>query len=154
MGFDLVWWHWVVLGIGLVLAELAIPAFFVIWFGAGALLVGAALWIMGDLSPAEQIALWILASLAMVYAWFRVFRTGRHKTRIGMSDGEVIGEAGLAVTAVAPFLKGKVRFQKPVLGSEEWACISDDEIQPGERVVVVAVEGSFLKVAKNARGAS
>jgi len=27
------WWHWIVLGIGLVLAELAIPAFFVICFG-------------------------------------------------------------------------------------------------------------------------
>ena len=41
MSFE--WWHWIVLGIGLVIAELAVPAFFVIWFGLGALLVGLAL---------------------------------------------------------------------------------------------------------------
>lgn len=154
MSFEVLWWHWFVLGIGLVLAELAVPAFFLIWFGAGAVLVGLAAWLMHGLSFAEQIALWILASLAMVFAWFRVFRTGRHKTRIGMSEGEVIGESGLAVSVVAPFQRGLVRFQKPLLGSEEWSCISDEQIQAGDRVVVVSVEGSILKVAKSARGAS
>ena len=34
------WWHWVVGGIVLILAELAIPSFFIVWFGLGALLVG------------------------------------------------------------------------------------------------------------------
>ena len=33
------WWHWVVGGIVLILAELAIPSFFIVWFGLGALLV-------------------------------------------------------------------------------------------------------------------
>ena len=44
MSFE--WWHWIVLGIGLVIAELAVPAFFVIWFGLGALLVGLALLVL------------------------------------------------------------------------------------------------------------
>lgn len=144
----MVWWHWVLLGIGLALAELAIPAFFVIWFGAGALLVAVVTALMPDLSLAEQVAVWILASLALVFAWFRVFKTGRHKTRIGMADGEVVGEVGLTVSVVAPFQRGKVRFQKPLLGSEEWVCLSEEEIPAGERVRVVAVEGSFLKVAR------
>ena len=30
------WWHWVLGGLGLVLLELALPSFFVIWFGLGA----------------------------------------------------------------------------------------------------------------------
>ena len=34
------WWAWIVGGIALIVAELAIPSFFVIWFGLGALLVG------------------------------------------------------------------------------------------------------------------
>ena len=33
------WWTWVVGGIALILAELAIPSFFIVWFGLGALLV-------------------------------------------------------------------------------------------------------------------
>jgi inner membrane protein len=89
-----------------------------------------------------------VASLIMLVLWFRVFKQSLHKTRIGMADGEVIGEIGLLVSAVAPFERGKVRFQRPVLGSEEWVCLADAPIAAGDRVKVIAVEGSFLKVSK------
>lgn len=142
------WWHWIVGGIVLILAELAIPSFFVIWFGLGALLVGILALIAPDLSLTAQVATWTAASLAMVILWFRVFRPNVYKTRIGLAEGEVIGEIGLLVSAVAPFERGKVRFQRPLLGSEEWACLADTPIAAGERVKVVAVEGSFLKISK------
>lgn len=141
------WWHWVVGGIGLILAELAVPSFFIVWFGLGALLVGL-LALAFDLSLTAQLATWTLASLAMVFLWFRVFKQSFVKTRAGTADGEAIGEIGLLVGAVAPFARGKVRFQRPVLGSEEWVCLADSEIAAGERVRVVAVEGSFVKVSK------
>ena len=141
------WWYWIVGGIALVLAELIIPSFFIVWFGLGALLTGL-LALVFDLSVTAQLATWTLASLAMVGLWFRVFRQSFVKTRVGTADGEVIGEIGLLVSAVAPFERGKVRFQRPVLGSEEWVCLADAAIAAGERVKVVAVEGSFLKVSK------
>ena len=140
------WWYWIVGGLVLIVAELAIPSFFVVWFGLGALLVGLALLVLPDLSGTAQLALWTVASLAMVALWFRVFKPGLHKTRIGLAEGEVLGEIGLLVTAVAPFERGKVRFQRPILGAEEWVCLADSAIAAGERVKVVAVEGSFLKV--------
>lgn len=142
------WWHWIVFGIVLTLSELAIPSFFIIWFGLGALLVGVLLTVLPDLSFTAQLGVWTVASVAMVVLWFRVFRPGRQLTRVGQSDGEIIGEAGLLVVDVAPYARGRVRFQKPVLGSEEWACIADDAIAAGERIRVVSVEGSFLKVTK------
>lgn len=141
------WWHWIVGGIVLVLAELVIPSFFIVWFGLGALLVGL-LALAFELSPTAQLATWTLASLAMVVLWFRVFKQSFVKTRAGTADGGVIGEIGLLVGAVAPFERGKVRFQRPVLGSEEWVCLADTAIAAGGRVKVVAVEGSFLKVSK------
>jgi membrane protein implicated in regulation of membrane protease activity len=141
------WWHWIVGGIVLVLAELVIPSFFIVWFGLGALLTGL-LTLAFELSPTAQLATWTLASLAMVVLWFRVFKQSFVKTRAGTADGGVIGEIGLLVSAVAPFERGKVRFQRPVLGSEEWVCLADAAIAAGERVKVVAVEGSFLKVSK------
>lgn len=145
---NLEWWHWIVLGVALVVAELAVPAFFIIWFGLGALLVGLALLVLPALGATGQVLLWILASVAMVVLWFRVFRRGDHKTRVGQSDGEAIGEIGLMARAAAPFERGRVRFQKPLLGSEEWACVVDEAIPAGERVRVVSVEGSFLKVER------
>lgn len=141
------WWHWIVGGIALVIAELVVPSFFIVWFGLGALLVG--LLMLGiDLSPTAQLGVWSIASLAMVVLWFRVFKQSFIKTRAGTADGDVIGEIGLLVNAVAPFERGKVRFQRPVLGSEEWVCLADTAIAAGDRVRVVAVEGSFLKVGK------
>lgn len=142
------WWHWIVGGLGLMLAELAIPAFYIIWFGLGALLVGLLMLIAPGLSSTLQMLIWIAASLAMVVLWFRVFRQGFQKTRSGTADGEAIGEIGLLVAGVAPFAKGKVRFQRPVLGSEEWVCLADTEIAAGERVRVISIEGSFVKIVK------
>ena len=141
------WWHWVVGGIALILAELVIPSFFVVWFGLGALFVGL-LALAFELSLTAQLGTWTIASLAMVWLWFRVFKQSFQRTRIGTADGEVIGEIGLLVSAVAPFERGKVRFQRPVLGAEEWVCLSDTAIAAGERVKVIAVEGSFLKIGK------
>ena len=141
------WWHWVVGGIVLILAELVIPSFFIVWFGLGALLVGL-LALAFNLSLTAQLATWTLASLAMVWLWFRVFKQSFQKTRVGTADGEVIGEIGLMVSAVAPFERGKVRFQRPVLGADEWVCLADVKIAAGERVKILTVEGSFLKVGK------
>ena len=148
MNFE--WWHWIVLGIALVIAELAVPAFFIIWFGLGALLVGLAM-LAVPLGATAQIGLWVVASVAMVGLWFRVFKGGEYlhsRTRVGQSDGEPIGEIGLMTKPAEPFARGRLRFQKPVLGAEEWECVADAPIAVGERVRVVAIEGSFLKVVK------
>ena len=44
------WWHWEIAGIALVLLELALPSFFIIWFGLGAMLTGFVLLAMPDLA--------------------------------------------------------------------------------------------------------
>ena len=142
------WWHWVVLGIALMLLELAVPAFFLVWFGLGALIVGVALLAVPALSFAWQVLAWIGCSLAFIWLWFKVFKPGLYKTRAGMSKGAVLGEIGLVIRDIRPFEKGQIRFQKPVLGDEVWESIADEEIKTGERVKVIEVEGNILKVGK------
>ena len=142
------WWHWAVAGIALILAELAVPAFVLVWFGLGALLVALALAVVAGIGLTTQLAIWLAASVVMVALWFRVFKPGQHKTRIGTADAEVIGEIGVLSRPVAPFEKGEVRFQKPLLGTDVWPCIADEAIESGQRVKVLAVEGSFLKIGK------
>ena len=142
---ELAWWHWAVGGIVLILAELAIPSFVLIWFGLGGLVVALAL-VAANIGLTAQLALWLLVSLVLVFGWFKVFKPNMHKTRVGMADANVVGEVGMLVRDVAPFEKGSVRFQKPILGDDVWECIADETIRSGERVKVLAVEGSFLKV--------
>lgn len=145
---DLEWWHWAVFGIALVIAELVVPAFVLIWFGLGALLVALGLFLLPGLSLTAQVLIWTVASVVMVILWFKIFKPGFYKTRIGMSDAYVIGEVGMLVRDVEPFQKGQVRFQKPMIGADVWECIADEPIKSGERVKVLGVEGSFLKVGK------
>lgn len=149
---DILWWHWLVAGLALIVAELAVPGMVLVWFGVGAIGTGLLLAAAPALSLTAQLAAWTVLSCALVVLWFRVFRTDQHKTHVGMAAGETIGEIGLLVSAVEPFGRGQVRFQKPLLGSEVWACIADEALQAGERVKVLSVEGSLLKVGRNNKG--
>lgn len=141
------WWQWIVVAVALAMLELAVPAFVLIWFALGALLVSLVTLVLPTMGLTWQLGLWLAASLAMVYWWFKIFKPSRHKTRIGMAGTNAIGEIGVLVRGVAPFEKGEVRFQKPLLGTDTWPCIADNTIAPGVRVKVIAVEGSLLKVA-------
>lgn len=146
---SLQWWHWVVGGIALVLAELLVPTFFILWFGLGAILVGILYWLFPSMDLTAQVLIWTAASSGMVVLWFQLFKPNLHKSRVGMSDdATLIGEVGLMVREVDQFQRGEVRFQKPLLGSERWGCIADGPIAAGERVKVVSVEGTLLKVKK------
>jgi membrane protein implicated in regulation of membrane protease activity len=151
MDMELVWWHWVVIGLGLGLLELFVASFFVIWFGLGALLVGVVLLISPGMAFSAQILLWTAASVAMTVFWFKFLRKDGGKTRSGQAD-EALGEIGVLVRAVEPLgiesARGEVRFQKPVMGSDVWPCLADEAIAAGERVRVLAVDGQILKVGK------
>ena len=139
------WWHWIVLGLCLSIAELAIPAFFIIWFGIGAMGVGLLLLISPDLSVAKQLIVWAIVSSILVGIWFRYLRP-RTITAIGTSAANVTGEVGVLVSDLNPNSRGQVRFQKPVLGSDAWECYADQHLKAGERVRIVTVEGNFIKV--------
>lgn len=142
------WWMWAIAGLVLILSELVLPAFVLVWFGLGALVVALLLLLVGGLSLTAQFGAWLVLSLALVVLWFRIFKPGFHKTRIGQSDANAVGEVGVLTREVAPFAKGEVRFQRPTLGSDVWPCIADEVIATNTRVKVLSVEGSFLKVGR------
>jgi len=145
---ELLWWHWIVLGIVLMLLELAVPAFFLMWFGLGAVIVGLLMLVFPDMSMAYQVIAWTTSSILLIWLWFKVFRPNMHKTRAGLSKGMFIGEVALVTRDIRPYEKGQIRFQKPILGDEVWDSMADEEIKAGERVKVLEVEGNILKVSR------
>ncbi|HRD94766.1 MAG TPA: NfeD family protein [Accumulibacter sp.] len=141
------WWHWMVLGLALTMAEIAIPAFFVVWFGIGAAGVGVVLLLAPGLALSAQFLLWAAFSAALVWVWFRHLQP-RTVTTVGTSAAKVAGEVGVLVADITPDSRGQVRFQKPILGADAWEAYADTAIAAGERVRIVAVEGSYVKVEK------
>ena len=139
------WWYWLILGFCLIMAELLIPAFFALWFGIGAIAVGLVLLAIPSLGMAAQILLWAVLSSIQVVLWFRFLRP-KTMTHVGTSASNIIGEVGMLVSDLAPDMRGRVRFQKPVLGADSWECYADAPIPSGAHVRIVAVEGNFIKV--------
>ena len=140
---EMQWWIWLVFGIALILLELVLPTFFILWFGIGAVLVSLVALLAPSLQLDMQGLLWIVFSSITTVVWFKVFRK---KPDVRWTADSVIGEVGLLTASVSPFQKGRVRFQKPILGNEEWICVADSDIAAGQRVRLAAVEGNTARV--------
>lgn len=146
--FDVLWWHWALIGFGFMLAELALPIFVLVWFGLAGFLVMLCMLLVPEMSLTAQILTWTISSIILMVLWFRVFRRSHHRSLIGRSSADLEGEIGMIAHRVAPFKTGKVRFQKPLVGSDLWECTSSQEIEAGVRVRVESVEGNEVVVKR------
>lgn len=141
-------WIWIAAGIALCVFEIVIPSFTIIWFGLAAVVVGILSFILRTDSLALQIALWAVLSAVFTYGWFRFFRQ-ETKTLSGQSKDAIIGKSGIIVKANdATFPGGVIRFPIAVLGSDEWSYISDEQLQLGDRGVIIDIAGDKLVIKK------
>jgi membrane protein implicated in regulation of membrane protease activity len=59
---EMQWWIWLLFGIGLILLELVLPTFFILWFGIGAVLVALCALAAPSLQLDMQVLLWVVLS--------------------------------------------------------------------------------------------
>jgi membrane protein implicated in regulation of membrane protease activity len=145
---DLQYWHWLVFGMILIIAEIFIPSFTIVWFGLAALAVGALVWLAPAVSLTMQLLLWAIFSALLATFWFVVMKPRMlDKTRAGMSREALLGETGQVIRTPEGDRRGVVRFSKPLLGSDEWSFICDEPLQLGDRVQIRDVSGNTLVVA-------
>ncbi len=150
MPFEILPWHWFVFGIVLIICEIFLPSFVILWFGAAAVLVGAALLIIPELSLTYQILGWSIMSMALAIAWFKFLKPlSTDKTKAGLSKEAIVGEIGQVIATPIGDQRGKLRFSIPILGSEEWQFICEDNVAVGDRVRVGDVSGNALIVSKH-----
>jgi len=149
MDFALLYWHWIVLGLGLMVSEMFIGSFFIFWFGAAAIVVGLLLVIAPNATVAAQVIIWAISSCAFAFGWFKFIKPlNEDRTKAGLSREALIGEIGQVLAIPAGKKRGKVRFPAPLLGSDEWLMISQDNLIVGDRVRVQDLSGNTLIVTK------
>lgn len=147
MEFVLEPWHWFVLGILLMLSELALPAFAALWFGIGAIMVGVLYWMFPMMGFTTQIVTWIILSVLCTLLWFKFIKPlSIDKTKAGLSREATIGQVGMVIQIHLQHDLIKVRFPMPVLGSDEWNCRTLAPVHVGDRVRVVEISGNDLVV--------
>lgn len=143
-------WHWLAFGMILIMFELVVPSFTIIWFGCGAILVAGLVWISPGLTLTMQIFFWAIASIFFTVIWFFVFKPKMiDRTKAGISLEAVLGESGLVIKIPHDNVRGIVKFTTPLLGAEEWQFICREPVMPGDRVTVINVSGNTLIVQKN-----
>lgn len=145
---EILYWHWLLLGIGLIAIEMLLPSFISLWFGLAAVVVGVLLLFFPIQLPV-QILLWTGFSILFMFLWFKFIKPlATDKTKAGLSAEKIIHETGMVIKLPIDGDKGQVRFSTPKLGNDEWLFNTADTLAIGDRVKVIAVEGNSLIVIK------
>ena len=149
MDFKLLYWYWLVFGMVLIIAEMFVPSFTLLWFGLGAIIVAGLLWLSPDMALSWQLLIWVLASSVFTFLWFKLIKPHMvDRTKAGISREAVLGESGQVIKVPEEGGRGMVRFSIPLLGADEWPFICEEEVSLGDRVFVREISGNTMIVEK------
>jgi inner membrane protein len=141
---DILWWHWLVLGLVLAVAEMAAAGgFYIIFFGIGALIVGA----LAAFGLAGPIWMQILLFAGLSVAGLMLFR-GRLLKSVqpdpqAPSVDALVGEVAIASEDVAAGSVGQVELRGTVWSARNETGVS---LARGARCRVTRVDGLMLYV--------
>lgn len=141
---NILWWHWLVLGLVLVVGELATPGgFYLLFFGLGAIIVG----LLASAGMAGPLTIQVLGFSVLSVGLLALFRARLLHWMQGDPQAPAIdtlvGEIATTIEALEPHAVGKVE-----LRGTSWSArnASDAVIAAGRRCKVSRVEGLMLYV--------
>ena len=144
MEFDFIWWHWIVLGLGMIILELFTSTWIMLSFGLSSILVGVLTKIF-SLPLSFGLGLWTIMSLALTYFFFTYFKKRGKISSRGQTSNN-IGSVGIIDKNKKDMLI--IRFEKPILGSRVWNIESKDTLIVGDKAIMIAVKGQTIVVTK------
>lgn len=139
----ILWWHWIIFGIILLILEMNIGTFFMLGLGVAAIIVGI-LDAAVETSFTMELSIWMILSILAIMAWFKWFRENPI-TDSGQSNYR-LDTLGIVVEDIQPHSRGKVTFDSPVLGNTSWHATSKVDIDKNTRVKIVEINGQLIQV--------
>ena len=134
-------WIWAIIGLLLLIAELAVPGFFLVFLGVAAIATGL-FTLLFDLGLAPQLVLFVIYTALAVMIGKRWYAEPDHADQsIGLNNpsDRMVGKSVLVVDPVDEH-GGRVR-----VGDGEWSA-RGGPAAVGTRVRVMGVEGNCLLV--------
>lgn len=138
---------WFILGLALLLAELALPGFVIIFFGIGAWVTTLAIWLGWAESFTTQLLIFLVSSILSLVLFRKQGKNyfqGRVSRKVDdvTALDDVKGERAVVVEDILPTrLSGKVE-----LHGTRWDATSDQEIHKGALVEILQRDNLTLKV--------
>ena len=140
---ELVYWHWMVFGLALLVLEMLAPGAIFMWFGAGAILVGGLLFVFPDMTWQWQVFIFALISFSSIFAWKRL-RKNRPEddTESGTLNQRGKALIGRRIPLVEAISNGVGRVQ---IDDTFWR-VEGADLEQGTLVKVTGTDGATLKV--------
>ena len=140
---------WFLIGLGLALAELAVPGVILVFFGVGAWVTALTAWLGLTVTLESQLLTFAIASIALLVLlrrWIkgRLYGHVKDEQDLNVDLEEFVGHRVKVLKAVIPgSTEGRVEFK-----GAGWHAVSDEEIESGESAVIEKVDGITLKVRR------
>ncbi|HEY8611778.1 MAG TPA: NfeD family protein [Roseomonas sp.] len=133
------WLIWILVGLVLLGAELAIPGAFLVWAGLAAIGTGL-VWLVAAPGFPLSVVLFVGLMAAGVAAGLR-HRRAKGPPEVNTPESGLVGREGMVIASAGPGLRVRV-------GDGDWPARAAHgaALQPGETVRVEGVEGMVLRV--------
>ena len=139
---NIIYWHWLILAVALIILEILMPGAYFLWMGVSAAAVGCAMFIFPEMPWLTQILIFAALSVITVV----IYKTHQKKNPI-VTDEPALNRRGeqyigrtLILTEAIVNGSGKTK-----VDDSTWNVTGAD-MEVGESVRVVAIEGSTFKV--------
>jgi membrane protein implicated in regulation of membrane protease activity len=140
---ELVYWHWFVAGLGLLVLEMLLPTGFVLlWIGASAIVVGALSWLL-PLGWPIQFMLFAVLCVVSFFLWKR-YRPAELPTDRPTLNRRGASYVGRTFTLADPIVNGVGKLR---VDDSQWR-ITGPDVPAGTQVQVVQADGATLHVEK------
>ena len=139
---EIIYWHWLILAVVLIILEILIPGAYFLWMGISAAVVGATMFVFPQMAILVQVLIFAILSVIAVMA----YRSYRKKNPF-VTDEPALNRRGekyigQSFTLKEPIVNGVGKIK---VDDSTWK-IKGFDIDAGETVRVVAVEGTTLIV--------
>lgn len=139
---NIIYWHWLILAVALIILEILMPGAYFLWMGVSAAAVGCAMFIFPEMPWLTQILIFAALSVITVV----IYKTHQKKNPI-VTDEPALNRRGEQYIGRTVILTEAIvnGVGKTKVDDSTWKVTGAD-MEAGESVRVVAIEGSTFKV--------
>lgn len=139
---EIIFWHWWVLAVVLVILEAFVPGTFFLWMGVSAIFVGVILLIVPGMGWEYQVFLFAAFAVMSITLW--LIRLKKHPTQSDISNlnRRAVQCIGRTTIVEQPIVNGTGTIN---VDDTIWRVLGPD-CEAGTKVKIVGAEGTDLKV--------
>ncbi len=140
------YWHWLTLGVGLMVIELLlVGSVFFLWMGVASLVVGVVLFLYPTMIWQLQLLSFSLLSVVLIYLAKKYWHTKSHDTTLNNRANKLIGD----IYSIASIENGQAKVR---INDSLWLTRGCEHCKIGQQVKVVDVDSITLVVEKYTQG--